>query len=251
MPPASTANLTDLRQEIEGIVRFQARNRTVLPFDVPEIDAKLPGGGLALGALHEIAGGASGAIDGAVSAAFVAGIAARTGGKILWCHTQSDLFVPALADCGLTEDRLVLFDAPDEAAVLDSFEKALQHGGPTAVVAELAALPPVASKRLQLAAETSGTMGLALRRWRRPVDARDFGNATASFTRWRVSELKSSRLPVRGVGRGRWHLELMRCRSGDSADFEVEACDAQGFVSIPAFLADGSVETGGWQRTAG
>jgi hypothetical protein len=36
------------------------------------------------------------------------------------------------------------------------------------------------------------------------------------------------RLPVPGVGRARWHIELIRCRADESAYFELEACDAQG-----------------------
>jgi len=55
------------------------RRRLVLPFGVPEIDKRLPGGRLALGALHEIAGGGNGAVDGAATALFAAAIAARTG----------------------------------------------------------------------------------------------------------------------------------------------------------------------------
>jgi protein ImuA len=58
-----------------------------------------------------------------------------------------------------------------------------------------------ASRRLQLAAEGSGTIGLAIRRWRRPAEAADFGQPTASITRWRVSALPATPLPVPGVGR--------------------------------------------------
>ena len=32
--------------------------------------------------------------------------------------------------------------------------------------------------------------------------------------------------PSPGVGRPRWLVELFRCRAGESADFELEACDA-------------------------
>jgi protein ImuA len=55
----------------------------VLPFGIKAIDRHLPEGGLALGALHEVAGGGNGAIDGAASALFTAGIAARTRGQVL------------------------------------------------------------------------------------------------------------------------------------------------------------------------
>ena len=58
-------------------------------------------GGLARGALHEVAGGGNGAIDGAAAVLFSAGIAARTRGKVLWCITRPDLFAPALAQAGL------------------------------------------------------------------------------------------------------------------------------------------------------
>lgn len=96
-----------------------------------------------------------------------------------------------------------------------------------------------ASRHLMLAAEGTGTIGLALRRWRRQPDATDFGQPTAAATRWRVSVLPSTALPVPGVGRARWLVELIRARAGDSADFELEACDETGRVALPAELADG------------
>jgi protein ImuA len=99
-----------------------------------------------------------------------------------------------------------------------------------------------ASRHLQLAAEGSGTIGIAIRRWRRPAEAADFGQPTASVTRWRVSALPSTPLPVPGVGRPRWQLELIRCRAGESADFEVEACDAKGRLAIPSGLVHGPAE---------
>ena len=52
-----------------------------LPFGVAVVDGRLPGGALPLGALHEIASGGNGAIDGAAATLFAAGIAARTRGK--------------------------------------------------------------------------------------------------------------------------------------------------------------------------
>jgi protein ImuA len=51
-----------------------SRKALVLPFGVPDIDERLPGGGLAYGALHEVAGGGSGTVDGAAAALFTAGI---------------------------------------------------------------------------------------------------------------------------------------------------------------------------------
>ena len=86
------------------IAKIEAGGRApkgFLPFGLEVLDHRLPNGGLALGALHEVAGGGNGAIDGTASAMFAAGIAARTHGQALWCVTRKDLFAPALAQADL------------------------------------------------------------------------------------------------------------------------------------------------------
>jgi protein ImuA len=241
--------VAELRARIERLEGVRARRRMVLPFGIGAIDHHLSGG-LALGALHEVAGGGNGAIDGAAAALFAAGIAARLRGKVLWCVTRRDLFAPAIAQAGLPPDRVIYVEAGDEKTVLACFEEGLRHGGLGAVVAEVARLSMTVSRRLQLAAEGSGAIGVALRRWRRMADAADFGQPTASVTRWRVSAIPSSPLPVPGVGRARWRLELIRCRAGESADFEVEACDGKGRLALPADMADRSDQTKPRRRRA-
>jgi protein ImuA len=72
---------------------------------------------------------------------------------------------------------------------------------------------------------------------RRKAEAADFGQPTAATTRWRIMTLPSTPLPVPGVARARWLVELMRCRAGESANFEVEACDVQGRLALPSELA--------------
>src|SRR5258708_21622740 len=94
-----------------------------------------------------------------------------------------------------------------------------------------------ASRRLQLAAEDSGMIGLAIRRWRRLAEGAEFGLPTAATTRWRVSVLPSTPLPVPGIGRARWGLELIRCRGGGPATFELEVCDAKGRLALASTLA--------------
>lgn len=229
--------IAELRERIAHLERGSGRVREILPFGVPEIDRRLPGGGLGLGALHEVAGGGNGAIDGAAAALFAAGIAARTKGKVLWIVTRADLFAPALAQAGLAPDRVLHAEVSDEKSVLACFEEGLRYRGLGAVVAETAHLSMTASRRLQLAAEGAGTIGLAIRRWRRQSEAGDFGQPTASSTRWRVSVLPSDPLPVPGLSRARWLLELIRARAGESADFEVEACDAKGRIALPSEVA--------------
>ena len=242
MPKAfASAAIVELREQIERLEGGSRRDRAVLPFGVAAIDQVLPGGGLALGALHEVAGGGNGAIDGAAAALFVAGIAARTAGKVLWCLTRQDLFAPAISQAGLLPGRVIYVEAGDEASVLACFEEGLRHGGLGAVVGEVARLSMTASRRLQLAAENSGAIGIAIRRWRRQTEATDFGHADG-----RRPPAGGCRccprapLPVPGVGRARWRLELIRVRAGESADFEVEACDEKGRLALPANVADRS-----------
>lgn len=79
--------------------------------------------------------------------------------------------------------------------------------------------------------------------WRRQTEATDFGQPTAAVSRWRISALSSRPLPVPGVGRARWRLELLRVRAGESADFEVDSCDAKGRLALSADLADRSAAT--------
>jgi protein ImuA len=245
-PPA----IRRLREQIQCIEETPLRARSVLPFGLEAIDSRLPGGGLALGALHEVAGGGNAAIDGAAAALFAGGIAARTKGKVLWCVTRQDLFAPALAQVGLGPDRVIYVDACDERSVLACFEEGVRHGGLGAVVAEVARLSMTSSRRLSLAAEASGSIAIAIRRWRRQTEAADFGQPTAAATRWRVSTLPSTPLPVPGVGRARWLLELIRCRAGESADYVVSACDAEGRLDIPADLADRSAPAQDGRRRA-
>lgn len=235
---STNPQMTALRARIAKIESRGRRTCGVLPFGLDVVDRRVPGGGLALGALHEIAGGGNGAVHGAAATLFAAGIAARTSGQVLWCVTRADLFAPSVAQAGLHPDRVIYAEVGDEKAVLACMEEGLRHGGLSAVVGELARLPMVASRRLQLAAEGSGTIALAIRRWRRMAEAADFGQPTASVTRWRVTALPSEALPVPGIGRARWLVELIRARAGECADFELDACDEQGRLGLPAELAD-------------
>ena len=104
----------------------------------------------------------------------------------------------------------------------------------------------------QLAAEAGGTLAIALRRFRHRREADAFVLPSAAVTRWRVSQRPSAPLPVPGIGRARWLLELMRCRAGETAEFEVEASDGEGRIAFSPRLADRSPAAGhGRRRAAG
>ncbi|NWJ27546.1 ImuA family protein [Rhizobium sp. RM] len=247
MSHARTSRLIDdLRERIAHLEGAAARKATALPFGVRQIDEHLPGGGIAFGALHEFAGGGAGTVDGAAAALFAAGIAARSKGKVLWCLTRPDLFAPAISQAGLHPDRVIYCEGDKDEDVLASMEEGLSFGGFGAVVGELVRLPMTASRRLHLAAERTGSMGLVVRRWRRQNEASDYGSPTASTTRWRVSVLPSESLPVAGVGRARWLAELLRVKAGECAEFEIGACDAKGRICLLPVSAD-RPDTSAWR----
>lgn len=236
--PTVSPVLADLRERIGRLGGGAVPVGRVLPFGLPAIDRRLPAGGLALGGLHEVAGRSNDAGDAAAATLFAAGIAARSGGRVLWCVTRADLFAPALARAGLAPGRVVHVEIDDERALLACAEEGLRHGGVSAVVGEVGRLSMVASRRLMLAAETGGGIGIAIRRRRRSTDVDDVDRPTASLTRWRVSARPSAPLPVPGVGRPRWLVELLRCRAGESFEIEVEACDGEGRLALPAAVVE-------------
>ena len=231
--------LDDLRQQIALLERASRVHRSTLPFGIASIDAGLPGGGLALGALHEAYGAGPELAHTAAAALFAAGVLARLHGPVLWCLSRRDLFAPALAGAGLHPDRVLYAEAGDEAAVLAIAEEGLRHRGLAGVVAEVTRLGLTRSRRLQLAAEGSGVVALVLRRWRRSDQPP--AESTVAMTRWQVTALPSTPLKAGqpGVGRSRWRLELVRCRGGEAPQtWIMEACDGAGRLRLAADVAD-------------
>lgn len=239
---AAAAEIHALQDRIARIGRSsRAGHAACLPFGIPAIDAALPGGGLALGALHEFAAAGAEAEHGTAATLLIAGILARLSGPVLWVQEHGDLFAPALDAVGLATDRVVHAEAREADAVLSSMEEGLRHAGLAGVVGEVSGrLTLTASRRLQLAAENAGVTCFALRRQHgEDVAAENI----AAVTRWRVSMLPSppplAHAPdTPGIGPPLWRLDLLRCRGGEAASWTVEASDATGHCHLPADLAD-------------
>jgi protein ImuA len=228
-----SAVIADLRVRIAAI-EGAGRARPVLPFGVAQIDHCLPGGGLASGALHEVAGSTE-LCDDAGATVFLAGILARTEGPVFWCLRWRDLFAPALDLAGLHPDRVIHVEAGSDTNVLLAMEECLRHPGLAGVVGEVAKMSTTASKRLQLAAEGSGVAAFVFRR-AAPLDAQ--GEGAAAVTRWRVLAAPSVPLGIPSLGRPRWEVRLERVRGGEPKSWIVESCDAQGRLALPARLVD-------------
>ena len=161
------------------------------------------------------------------------------GGLVLWCLPRPDLYGSGLVAHGLDPGRLVLVRAPRDAEILWAMEEGLRTPGIVGVVGEVGSLPAAASRRLQLAAERSGITAFLLRRWRDGGQAtRERALPNAAVTRWRVAALPRPLWGEPGVGRARWRIELLRCRGGEPACWEVEVADATSYVSLAATMAD-------------
>jgi protein ImuA len=232
--PARAERLAALRAEVRAIESAGAGAAgEYLPFGVESIDRRLAGGGLEAAALHEAVGAATGLGDDAAATLFVAGIAARRPGSILWALRRPDLFAPGLALAGLAPDRLLYAECGRDEDVLAVMEEGLRHGGLGAVVGEVGRAVMASTRRLQLAAEEGGTMALMLKRWRRSGED-PLGLPSAAVTRWRIGCAPSAALPVPGVGRARWRIELARQRGGEGHHWIMEACDAEGRLALSA-----------------
>ncbi|CAN5499757.1 ImuA family protein [soil metagenome] len=225
--------LDDLRARIAAIEGTSARHG-VLPFGFNAIDGQLPGGGIASGALHEIAGSPDLADD-ASATIFLAGLLARLEGPVIWCLGWRDLFAPALHLAGLHPDRVIHVEAGSDTQVLLAMEESLRHSGIAGVVGEVGKYSTTASKRLQLAAEGSGVTAFVFRRASKP-DANIEG--TAAVTRWRIRAAPSERLEIPSLARPRWDVTLERVRGGEPRHWLMEGCDAQGRIALPAALVD-------------
>jgi protein ImuA len=125
-----------------------------------------------------------------------------------------------------------------DAEVLPAMEEGLRHGGLAGVVGELVKLPLTPSRRLQLAAETSGVLAFVLRRSGPSCDQHN-----ASFSRWCVAPAPSGPMIDFEMGRACWRLDLLRCRGAEANSWTVEAPDATGRLAVPAKLGDRSAQT--------
>ena len=232
--PARSIRLESLRAEVRAIESAgTAEARPCLPFGVEAIDTRLAGGGLAGGALHEAAPDRSHLGDDAAATLFLASIAARTDGPILWALGRRDLFAPGLALAGLEPNRVLYAECGRDEDVLAVMEEGLRHGGLGAVVGEVARVPMAATRRLQLAAEEGGTMALMLKRWRRNGED-PLSVPSTAVTRWRLACAPSEKLAVPGVGRPRWRLTLARQRGGEPHLWTMESPDAEGRLALPS-----------------
>jgi protein ImuA len=250
-----TPDLETLRRRVRALERGEAGERApALPLGAQAIDELLPGGGLARAGVHELLPERTAWDDGPAAGfalALTGRLMAAAAGPVLWIARRGDLYAPGAPAFGVDPDRLLTARAGDDAGVLWAMEEALRCPELIGVVGEIGQLDRTAARRLQLAAEAGGVMGLTLRR--RRVVPRGRQDPSAAATRWRIGarpaqpngerngdrngdRVGGARTP--GGSRARWHLELVRARGGHPADFEVEWDHATGDFALAAALRD-------------
>ena len=216
-------------------------------FGISEIDDYLPAGGLVRGALHELMAqspGDAGAVTDFCAAALTRLLKDHEK-PVLWClqtraSDAGDLYPPGLALLGLEPDRLLVVRTRHDADTLWVLEEGLRCGALTAVVGEIKTADLTASRRLQLAAETSGCTALLLR------PSSDTPEPSAAATRWRIKAVPSQpcgwAAELDEPGPVCWQASLFRCRGGAPGSWLMEWRDETSDFALAAPLRDRSGE---------
>lgn len=145
-------------------------------------------------------------------ATLLARAASRDGGSVVWSDPHKKLYPPALADAGISLDRLIVLQPKNLNEELWAIAECLRCKAVRVTVAEVSRLTSVQARQLQLAAERGGGIGLLLRR---------VGKESAIYaaaTRWMICPLPGDKAAQR------WKMELIHGhggRVGDSVVLEV------------------------------
>jgi len=201
-----------------------------LPFGIAVIDGVL-GGGLARGALHEIAAASEAHLTAA--SGFTLGLAAREHARVVWIAEDMALaesgapYGGGLDAFGLVPERLITVAAAKPRDLLWAMEEALRCRAIRAVIGEWrhGVIDAVAVRRLSLAAAENGALALVLRA--APTD-----DASTATTRWIVSAAPSA-VTAHGPGAPRFAAHLMRNRRGPLGSWILEWSDSDGFRLAP------------------
>ena len=206
-------------QKIVGIVD----GARMLPLGIAAIDDAL-GGGLARGALHEIAAASEAHL--AAATGFALGLAAGGRIRVFWIAEDMALaesgapYGAGLDVFGLRPERLLTVSAAQRCDLLWAMEEALRCRAVHAAIGELrhGEIDPVALRRLSLAAGESGALALLLR-------ARPAREASTAATRWIVGAAPNACFAV----------ELVRNRRGPLGAWILQWSDSdEHFILAPA-----------------
>lgn len=158
--PALIENLRQQVRHLEG--HKPERAAAAVSTGAPPLDQLLPHGGLVRGSLTEWLSAQPG--SGAMTLALLAAReAAREEGLIVVSDRTGQFHPPAAAALGFDLSRLIVFRAANAADEIWALDQSLRCRGVAAAWANLERLRENDFRRLQLAAESGGTLGLLMR----------------------------------------------------------------------------------------
>ena len=193
--------LTSLKSE-EAI----AAQQKIISTGFREIDAIAPGAGLSMGAIHELLW----APDDGAPLHFAMHLARRNmeSGAIVFCDDQQEIYPPALAAMNIPLDRLYLLHPQKREDRVWAIAECLSCKGVAATVATIDRLSRIETRRLQLAAERGGGIGLLLRPMIRTQSGLQAPQIYAAATRWVVAPARGERTVQR------WEVKLIHGHGG-------------------------------------
>jgi protein ImuA len=202
--------LEKLREQLNCLENTQRRFSRIIPV-ADEVDRWMPHGGLPAGCIHEVKG-ASLASALAFSSILSARIAGE-GGNIIYIAPARSLHPLGLLPYGMKLDQFLFVSVRRSQDLAWAVMEALRCSQVSAVMTVLDGVDLSASRRLQLAAETSGATGFFI------------GHTTsapiaAPITRWKVSSGIGK--PGQRFDEPAWMLELLYCRGGRPGSWAIE-----------------------------
>jgi protein ImuA len=209
--------LEALRHKVQAIEGLACARHETVSTGSAVLDRLLPAGGLQRGTLVEWLTKRSGA--GSTTLALLAAREASKGGELVVVGDSAHQFyAPAALALGIAPQQLVILRPTNEADAMWALDQALRCPGVAAVWAHLPRLAERDFRRLQLAAEEGGALGLL----GRPARAR--GQPS-----W--AELQLLIEPIAAGGNRRLRVEVLRARGGVAgASLTVEIDDITGEV---------------------
>ena len=168
--PARAQVIQELTQKLRQME--QARRPAVetagrISTGVEPLDALLPGGGWQLGTIVEwlAAGDGKGSSGGGAGTLALAASrpALNDGGAMVVVDPSREFYPPAAAGLGIALERMLVVNPADEREALWAIEQSLRCTGVAATVGWIGRLDSRAFRRLQLAAEAGGGLGIFLR----------------------------------------------------------------------------------------
>ncbi len=257
--PTRQALVAGLQRQVERIEGIRPPDdERLVSTGSPPLDRLLPGGGLRRRSLVEYLSPGAGSGAGTLALAAAREACRDEQGEshraLVVVDRSRTFYPPAAAAWGIDLAQMILLQPADETAELWALDQALRCPGVGAVYAACSPLDVRDFRRLQLAAESGGTLGVLVR------PARLRGQPTWADVQWLVGQVFN--LPLKTIQRPHhaWQLrvELARCRGAPGGQIaELELDEATGLwqaartwqragtihetahpVPVPAQLAD-------------